>query len=159
MLVEEWLTSFALAPRSKGHVRSIMHILFNWAMKWEYIDIDRMNPISLVRVEGSSKYEAAENTFCEGVSVASGPSSRTDPNYVHCRSVSWSEGERACGFAVLFPSPYGTGRPRRTYRLAQLSALLLHALAFLASGPKGSAGASPPLRHSHHDEHLHAGGA
>lgn len=55
MLVEEWLTSLALAPKSKGHVRSIMHILFNWAMKWEYIDIDRMNPISLVRVEGSSK--------------------------------------------------------------------------------------------------------
>jgi integrase len=55
LLVEEWLTSLALAPKSKGHVRSIMHILFNWAMKWEYIDIDRMNPISLVRVEGSSK--------------------------------------------------------------------------------------------------------
>ena len=55
LLVEEWLTSLALAPKSRGHVRSIMHILFNWAMKWEYIDIDRMNPISLVRVEGSSK--------------------------------------------------------------------------------------------------------
>jgi integrase len=55
LLVEEWLMSLALAPKSKGHVRSIMHILFNWAMKWEYIDIDRMNPISLVRVEGSSK--------------------------------------------------------------------------------------------------------
>jgi len=32
-----------------------MHILFSWAMKWEFIDIDRMNPMSLVRVEGSSK--------------------------------------------------------------------------------------------------------
>jgi integrase len=55
LLVEEWLMSLALAPKSKGHVRSIMHILFNWAMKWEFIDIDRMNPMSLVRVEGSSK--------------------------------------------------------------------------------------------------------
>jgi len=55
LLVEEWLMSLDLAPKSKGHVRSIMHILFNWAMKWEYIDIDKMNPISLVRVEGSSK--------------------------------------------------------------------------------------------------------
>ncbi len=44
-----------LAPKSKGHVRSIMHILFNWAMKWELIDIDKMNPMGLVRVEGSSK--------------------------------------------------------------------------------------------------------
>jgi integrase len=32
-----------------------MHILFNWAMKWELIDLDKMNPINLVRVEGSSK--------------------------------------------------------------------------------------------------------
>lgn len=55
LLVEEWLMSLALAPKSRGHVRSIMHILFNWARKWEYIEIDRMNPISLVRVEGSSK--------------------------------------------------------------------------------------------------------
>jgi integrase len=55
LLVEEWLASLNLAPKSKGHIRSMMHILFNWAMKWEFIDIDRMNPISLVRVEGSSK--------------------------------------------------------------------------------------------------------
>jgi len=55
LLVEEWLMNLVLAPKSKAHVRSIMHILFNWAMKWEFIDIDRMNPMSLVRVEGSSK--------------------------------------------------------------------------------------------------------
>lgn len=55
LLVEEWLSGLDLAPKSKGHVRSIMHILFTWAMKWELIDIDRMNPMSLVRVEGSSK--------------------------------------------------------------------------------------------------------
>jgi len=55
LLVEEWLASLILAPKSRGHIRSMMHILFNWAMKWEFIDIDRMNPISLVRVEGSSK--------------------------------------------------------------------------------------------------------
>ena len=55
LLVEEWLVDLDLAPKSKGHVRSIMHILFNWAMKWELIELDRMNPISLVRVEGSSK--------------------------------------------------------------------------------------------------------
>lgn len=33
LLVEEWLMGLNLAPKSKGHVRSIMHILFNWAMK------------------------------------------------------------------------------------------------------------------------------
>jgi integrase len=55
LLVEEWLMSLDLAPKSKGHVRSIMHSLFNWAMNWEFVDIERMNPMSLVRVEGSSK--------------------------------------------------------------------------------------------------------
>src|SRR5260370_33849969 len=55
LLVEEWLSGLDLAPKSKGHIRSIMHILFNWAMKWELIDLDRMNPMKLVRVEGSSK--------------------------------------------------------------------------------------------------------
>jgi integrase len=55
LLVEEWLESLDLAPKSKGHLRSIMHILFDWAMKWELIELDRMNPISLVRVKGSSK--------------------------------------------------------------------------------------------------------
>ena len=55
LLVEEWLSGLNLAPKSKGHIRSIMHILFNWAMKWELIDLDKMNPMKLVRVEGSSK--------------------------------------------------------------------------------------------------------
>jgi len=55
LLVEEWLSGLELAPKSKGHIRSIMHILFNWAMKWELIDLDKMNPMKLVRVEGSSK--------------------------------------------------------------------------------------------------------
>jgi excisionase family DNA binding protein len=39
LLVEEWLMSLVLAPKSRGHVRSIMHILFNWPMKWEYIEM------------------------------------------------------------------------------------------------------------------------
>jgi hypothetical protein len=34
LLVEEWLSGLDRAPKSKGHLRSIMHILFNWAMKW-----------------------------------------------------------------------------------------------------------------------------
>ncbi len=32
-----------------------MHILFHWAMKWELIDLDKMNPMKLVHVEGSCK--------------------------------------------------------------------------------------------------------
>lgn len=52
--VEEWIERLDLAPKSKGHIRTMMRILFRWAMKWELIDI-QINPMSLVHVEGSSK--------------------------------------------------------------------------------------------------------
>jgi len=52
--VEEWIEQLDLAPMSKGHVRTMMHILFRWAMKWELIEV-QINPMSLVHVEGSSK--------------------------------------------------------------------------------------------------------
>lgn len=54
VLVEEWISKLELAPKSKGHVRSIMHILFQWAMKWELMDL-QVNPMKLVHVKGSSK--------------------------------------------------------------------------------------------------------
>jgi len=43
-----------LAGKSKGHIREMMHLLFNWAMRWELMPIER-NPMNLVRVKGSSK--------------------------------------------------------------------------------------------------------
>jgi integrase len=52
--VEEWIEELALAPKTKGHIRSMMHILFRWAMKWELIEA-QINLMSLVHVEGSSK--------------------------------------------------------------------------------------------------------
>ncbi len=54
VLVEEWISKLDLAPKSKGHVRSLMHILFQWAMKWELMDL-QVNPMKLVHVKGSSK--------------------------------------------------------------------------------------------------------
>jgi len=54
VVVEEWISGLDLAPKSKGHIRSMMHILFQWAMKWELIDF-QINPMSLVHVKGSSK--------------------------------------------------------------------------------------------------------
>jgi integrase len=54
VLVEEWISGLDLAPKSKGHIRSMMHILFQWAMRWELIDL-QINPMSLVHVKGSSK--------------------------------------------------------------------------------------------------------
>lgn len=50
--VEDWLKTLALAPKSKSHVRSLMHTLFQCAQRWELAD---KNPIELVRVRHGSK--------------------------------------------------------------------------------------------------------
>src|SRR5260370_13288877 len=52
--VEEWISKLDLAPKSKGHVRSLMHMLFQWATKWESMDL-QVNPMKLVHVKGSWK--------------------------------------------------------------------------------------------------------
>ena len=52
MAVEDWLKSLALAPKTKSHVRSLMHTIFQCAERWELIE---KNPIKLVRVKGGTK--------------------------------------------------------------------------------------------------------
>lgn len=54
--IKLWLHDLPLAPLTKGHVRSLMHKLFDLAMLWEYIDLGR-NPIQLVKVRGVTKRE------------------------------------------------------------------------------------------------------
>lgn len=44
--VEQWLRELKLAPKSKTHIRSLLHLLFQNARRWEMID---RNPIELVR--------------------------------------------------------------------------------------------------------------
>ncbi|HLH10241.1 MAG TPA: site-specific integrase [Terriglobales bacterium] len=52
MAVEDWLKNLALAPKTKSHVRSLMHTIFQCAERWELIE---KNPIKLVRVKGGTK--------------------------------------------------------------------------------------------------------
>jgi integrase len=54
LLVEDWLKKLTLAPKSKSHLKNLMHILFNAAMRWELIPYQH-NPMGLVRVKDSSK--------------------------------------------------------------------------------------------------------
>lgn len=54
--IEQWLKSLELAPKSKGHIHTVMRILFNCAMRWELISLGE-NPMKLVRVRGMSKRE------------------------------------------------------------------------------------------------------
>jgi integrase len=52
--VELWLKSLALAPRSKGEVRALLGLLWDFAMWSGSVPVQR-NPMSLVTVRGSSK--------------------------------------------------------------------------------------------------------
>lgn len=52
LAVEKWLQGLQLSPKSKGHVRGVMHLLFQCARRWQWTDV---NPIALVRVKGGTK--------------------------------------------------------------------------------------------------------
>ena len=50
--VEQWLRSLQLAPKSKVHIRSLLHLLYQCARRWELTDT---NPIDLVRQSGARR--------------------------------------------------------------------------------------------------------
>jgi integrase len=52
MAVEDWLKGLDLAPKTKSHVKSLMHAIFQCAERWE---LTEKNPIKLVRVKGGTK--------------------------------------------------------------------------------------------------------
>jgi integrase len=52
--VSEWLKNLPLSPKTKGHVRALFHMLFERAMLWELLDLQR-NPIELVKLKGTSR--------------------------------------------------------------------------------------------------------
>jgi integrase len=52
LAVEKWLQSLELAPKTKTHIRGLMHLLFQCARRWQWTDV---NPMALVRVKGGTK--------------------------------------------------------------------------------------------------------
>jgi len=52
--VQDWLTALSAAPKYKGKIKALMHRLFEKAMLWEMIELQR-NPMTLVEVRGISK--------------------------------------------------------------------------------------------------------
>ena|SRR5208282_2706219 len=50
--VEAWLTGIPRSPQTRGHIRNMLHVLFQCAMRWELTD---RNPISLVRQSTARK--------------------------------------------------------------------------------------------------------
>jgi integrase len=54
MAVEQWLRDVTLAPKSKLHLRNVLHVLFECAARWELIE---QNPITRVRQGGARRAE------------------------------------------------------------------------------------------------------
>ncbi|HYE26086.1 MAG TPA: site-specific integrase, partial [Clostridia bacterium] len=52
--VEAWLKSINREPKTKGHLKELMHRLFEKAMLWELLPFER-NPMDLVTIKGVSK--------------------------------------------------------------------------------------------------------
>jgi len=52
--VQEWLKKMDAAPKTKGHLKALMHRLFEKAMLWEMVEWQR-NPMQLVEIKGISK--------------------------------------------------------------------------------------------------------
>ena len=52
MAVEDWLKRLPLAPKTKGHIKTLMSSIFNSAQRWELV---QSNPMHLVRVKDVSK--------------------------------------------------------------------------------------------------------
>jgi integrase len=54
LAVQDWLKKMDAAPKTKGHVKAIMHRLYEKAMLWELVEWQR-NPMELVEIKGISK--------------------------------------------------------------------------------------------------------
>jgi integrase len=52
--VAQWIHTLPLAPKTKAHIKRVLHLLFERAMLWGLIDVQR-NPLGLVKVKGGSK--------------------------------------------------------------------------------------------------------
>jgi integrase len=52
MAVEDWLKGLDLAPKTKSHVRSLKHTIFQCGERWE---LTAKKPIKLIRVKGGMK--------------------------------------------------------------------------------------------------------
>ncbi len=52
--IEQWFRQLKLAPKSKGNIRSLMHLIFTCAERWCLIEMGK-NPISLARDKDCTK--------------------------------------------------------------------------------------------------------
>ncbi len=54
MAIEGWFKEMDKSPKTKAHIRGVMHVIFECAARWELFN-ERRNPIGMVRVKDSTK--------------------------------------------------------------------------------------------------------
>jgi len=54
MAMEQWLRDMPLAPKTKVHIRSLMHWVLKCGERWGVIEMGK-NPVTLVRIKNASK--------------------------------------------------------------------------------------------------------
>jgi integrase len=54
MAIEGWFKEMDKSPKTKAHIRSVMHVIFECAARWELFN-ERRNPIEMIRVKDSTK--------------------------------------------------------------------------------------------------------
>ena len=54
MAMEQWLRDMPLAPKTKVHIRSLMHLVLKCGERWGVIEMGK-NPVTLVRIKNASK--------------------------------------------------------------------------------------------------------
>jgi integrase len=52
LAVEQWLRSLSLAPKTKLNLRTIFHVIYTYALRWNFTD---RNPIALVQQSGGRR--------------------------------------------------------------------------------------------------------
>jgi integrase len=92
--VEQWLNDLDLSPKSKAHIRSLMRIMVNCAMRWGLLEVQQ-NPLGLVRVKGSSKRKKQPRILtaeqCIGIANATPEPFRTMLTVAMCLGLRVSE--------------------------------------------------------------------
>jgi hypothetical protein len=61
--VKSWLEKLPPSPKTRGQVRAVMRLLFERAMLWGLIDLQR-NPIELAKLRAAAK-ESSDSRFWE----------------------------------------------------------------------------------------------
>ena len=100
MPVEQWLRALNLAPKSKAHVRGLMHLVFTCAERWCLIEMGK-NPIALVRVKDCTKRLKRPRVLTvESVLRDATAPETTLQDDGDCSAVPRAQSQRDCGFEV-----------------------------------------------------------